>query len=527
MKWIDNAWNFIVTIAEKTYNAILTAVEHVIAGVEWVMKQIKTAIEDVIKFVEYFFGWEDILSTHNAMKSIFTHLVDEASNNLSKYKTDVATGFTNLKQAADKWANLPDFGQSSNSINDSNSGPGGMHSAPSNFGLHHYQGNTLNSSTKFSPATFAEDVLQKIIDLLKEAGGQLWDTFKEIKSQIIDQFSNLSVTDVIKKLIVLVFDALMDFAQDIIVFALDCFIELVDVIKGVLTATIDIPVISWLYRKMTGNDLSFLDLICLVAAIPATIVYKFTSDGVAPFPKDDPFTVNLIHAKSFQDIRNAFFTTPPQAQPGLTAAGLPVFSQPVLNGKALKAFAMTSCVFALAGSVVLVITTTVSRLLEIAELPAPKSLATITAIANIAYVSPNIPGLINAKTDNWYQELNNAFTGVSILKGFINIFVSGELAPKASAMIESYLNAFWNVPVIDNIIDNKNLWNANYKALIPESIGNFCFNIGGMMEFPITIDPDVTSKALSSLAQFGFMALYGVFMPIAGGIYMGDDQTDW
>ncbi len=43
----------------------------------------------------------------------------------------------------------------------------------------------------------------------------------------------------------------------------------------------------------------------------------------------------------------------------------------------------------------------------------PKTLATVTSIA---YVSSNIATFVHAKTDNWYANLNNAVTGVSVLK---------------------------------------------------------------------------------------------------------------
>lgn len=45
-----------------------------------------------------------------------------------------------------------------------------------------------------------------------------------------------------------------------------------------LNEPISIPVISFLYRKLTGNELSMLDAVCLVLAIPATFVFKTITD---------------------------------------------------------------------------------------------------------------------------------------------------------------------------------------------------------------------------------------------------------
>ena len=87
-----------------------------------------------------------------------------------------------------------------------------------------------------------------------------------------------------------------------------------------LTATIDIPVLSWLYKDITGNDLSVLDLLCLIPANPTTLVYKIAKN-TTPFPSDDPFTVGLINAKSMEDIRALFFVSP---APKLTSARAPM-----------------------------------------------------------------------------------------------------------------------------------------------------------------------------------------------------------
>lgn len=54
----------------------------------------------------------------------------------------------------------------------------------------------------------------------------------------------------------------------------DLLTFLFDPDSGLLTRTINIPVLSWLYKKLFGEDLTILNLIMLVAAIPVTIVYR-------------------------------------------------------------------------------------------------------------------------------------------------------------------------------------------------------------------------------------------------------------
>ncbi|MEA2203076.1 MAG: hypothetical protein QOI89_3816, partial [Solirubrobacteraceae bacterium] len=72
--------------------------------------------------------------------------------------------------------------------------------------------------------------------------------------------------------------------------------------------------------------------------------------------------------------------------------------------------------------------------------------------------------------------------------------------------------------------------NTTYKSLIPESIGNFAFNLGGILEAPITIllpNPDPDEKialAVLIVGQGVLMVTYGVCMVVAGDIYDHPDQ---
>lgn len=56
------------------------------------------------------------------------------------------------------------------------------------------------------------------------------------------------------------------------------FVKVVDALfnpdTGLLTRTLNIPVLSWLYKKIVGEPLTILNVITLVAAIPVTLLYK-------------------------------------------------------------------------------------------------------------------------------------------------------------------------------------------------------------------------------------------------------------
>lgn len=532
----NKVWNFVVTIAGKVYACVLDVVEKVVEAAVWVFNVIKTAIEDLIKFLQFLFGWQDILTTHKVMKNVITQFSQQSIDNLSDYKANLAAMFQSLQSDINQWADIPNFDQTPASVTSSNQPLGGQNSSPANLGIHHFQGNAGNVSSTINPGTVTEIIFQDLITLMQNEGATLSGACEAIKIDIIDQINSLSMTQIIQKFMAILVDTLIQTAENVMEAALDVFIQLVQGMMDLLTAKLDIPVLSWLYKEISGEDLSFLDLICLIGAIPATIIYKISA-GVAPFPQDDAFSESMINAGSFEEIQSLFYTTSAVYENTMMAGhiksdmAIMKMDTPVLNQTRLKVFGFVTGIFAFFGSAVLIVVTGIQRVLD--ELPfdnpIPKTLATISAIANVAYISPNIATIINAVTDNWYQQLNNALTGISVVKGFINIPISVASKPifgQVSAFIESFINVVWNVPVIMNIVDNYSYWNSTYKSLIPESIGNFCFNFGGIMEFPIALTKDVKAKAIESAVQFGLMLLYGIFMPIAGGIYSFVEQQD-
>ncbi len=56
-------WNFVVTIGDAVYQGVLDCVEKVVGVVKWIYNVIKTAIEDLILFLEFLFEWKDITRT--------------------------------------------------------------------------------------------------------------------------------------------------------------------------------------------------------------------------------------------------------------------------------------------------------------------------------------------------------------------------------------------------------------------------------------------------------------------------------
>ena len=523
----EEVWHMVVEIAGQVYHGILDCVEKIVAAATWLYNAIKVAIEDIIQFFEFLFGWQDILTTHKVLKNFFIQTAQYAIAEIGNTKTAVINGMQQIQTNINNWAGIPNWGgiptfeQTSGSTSASNPPPDGQNSAPSNLGVHHFKGNCASSSSSVAPADPVETIFNDLIALMNKEGETLAGAANEIKTQIIDQFASLSVTDVIKRFLAIISDTILQTAENAITMMLDIIAQLLTGMMDILTATIDIPVLSWLYKQLTQEDLSFIDLLCLISAIPVTLIYKIATDK-APFPQGDAFTNGLINAKTFADIQAQFFL-PQTASPMTVAAtaGTAVrlgAARDVLDQTKLKVFAFATGICSFVGSIALAFVMNVQRFTL--GVIYPKTLATVACLSNVLYVSPNIPTLINVQTD-WYSQVNNAVTTVSLLKGMAAIpaATASDTVGKGFAFVEMFINVIWNVPVIANIIADKDAFNTTYKSLIPESIGNFAFNVGGMLEFPFAMSEDIETKLALDGVQTVMMLLYGAMMVVAGSIY--------
>jgi hypothetical protein len=105
--------------------------------------------------------------------------------------------------------------------------------------------------------------------------------FNELKSDFSNLFHANSAADFFSGLLVTFLDATETLLIGGLVRAnafIDGFLAVIegviDTIMGILTAEIDIPVLSPLYEAFFNEKLNILNLITLVAAFPVTIIYR-------------------------------------------------------------------------------------------------------------------------------------------------------------------------------------------------------------------------------------------------------------
>lgn len=81
--------------------------------------------------------------------------------------------------------------------------------------------------------------------------------------------------------------------------------KVLSMLKDFLNAKIDIPVFSALYKRFTGSDLSVLNVMALIIAIPGTIISKLAGNEALPTFKAGDYKAmvdNVVHGTSAEKV---------------------------------------------------------------------------------------------------------------------------------------------------------------------------------------------------------------------------------
>ncbi|MFL5805626.1 MAG: hypothetical protein ACJ8CR_28295, partial [Roseiflexaceae bacterium] len=226
----EGLYHFLATIGGIVYDALLDCVDAVAHAVEFVFNKIKVFFEDLIKWLGFLFQWSDIIRTHNVLKNILNQYMAKCINNLGNARAQLQNTFTDVEKYVDAWAGIPDnippslSGTSLNSATGSSTPAPGQGSPQSNWGLHHLKSNAASGSTTAQPNKGVVGditaVLQPLIDALEREKDVLQAAYSSFRIDIIDKIHELSVDQLIKAVIAIIADALLESVENVLLAAI-------------------------------------------------------------------------------------------------------------------------------------------------------------------------------------------------------------------------------------------------------------------------------------------------------------------
>jgi hypothetical protein len=302
---VDDVSHFVVHIGDEVYRVALTCAAHVAHAFEFVFQKIAVAFKDLIKYVGFLFNWDDILRTHKAIKNVFLRYAEHCVANLASSKQILQDMFDGLEDKIKSWGDIEDDGTTTGSVTAKAQRPKGHQSPQANWGMHQLKSNAGNGNATGDLPPLDDPSDQPLQDLGRMIDGEeqiIADMINNIKINVIDQIHTLTGAEIVKRIIANVLDVLLETAENVLVALVDILEAVIKGVIDVLDQTVTIPVLSPMYKKITHDELSMLDLVCLVAAIPVTVVYKIAYDQ-PPFP-DDSYTAGVIAAPDFATLQN-------------------------------------------------------------------------------------------------------------------------------------------------------------------------------------------------------------------------------
>jgi hypothetical protein len=299
----------------QTINLAVHTVEDAIHAIEIFVKSVIADIEEFIKWLMLLFDWEKILKTQRAIKGFIEQAVSVLQQQIGSAESKVADAFSSIQAdlkkdfktliASGEIGGYTSFGDLPSSYSGASattalSSQGGAGPAlrqqaqpiPGSSSVHHnaFLNKVLGYLTpSFSIPAIAgvdpADFLDKldVNNAISEIKSAAQDLEKFLKTLFTDP-SKLASTGIVALLEAMesLLLALISLIEGLIEAFLGLIKKVVAGLLDVLQHSVDIPIISPLFKFLTGEDLTLLNLGTLIAAVPLYLLFELAFDEM-PF----------------------------------------------------------------------------------------------------------------------------------------------------------------------------------------------------------------------------------------------------
>jgi hypothetical protein len=524
---LKDIYHFYITMENAVYHFVIQCISDVVNAIHSILKSIATAFENMVQWLGMIFRFDDILRTHAVLKKVVNIFVSYATTNMSSLSSELTDVFNNARGELDPTTGLPPGGapssdQTYSTTMAASTPPAGSKSPSANYGTHHLKSNAASSdndySTTYSPGT---SIFQDLLTLLEQEGDAITQLVTQLQTDLAD-FNSLSATEMIIKVMQDIITFALSTGENILQFAVTVLSQMLSNVTDILDATIHIPILTWFYKKMTttqenpnGDDLTPLDLFCLVSAIPSTVIFKAVK-GVAPYPENAQTTAILAA------------TDMPSLQQALSATSS-VSSEANALGADQNGFTplnIVGSVAATVGAIVIDLAVTLKSnipptITNPVEAFANKVLSVINTVGYMGYVLPDmimaVQTLSATKKNYWAVTMANLCTLLAIPKSIVDAssaWWGGTTYGKwVSPGLECGLNVAWQIPTTMLFIWQFNNQKGALGNEIAGFIGGTAFDLSGVLSWPLV----AAIYAESTTAINTFVALIDVANLVWGG----------
>lgn len=314
---VEDGYQFVVHLGDQVASFIFELASQAIAAVDWVLQHtLGITLEDIVAWLGYMFDWGDILKNHKVLAHILNLGLDHAVAQVAPMKKAVADAAATVRS---KLVNDRLIVSQSDAIfaDRARTGPPDpadtTQSAHSSWGAQQMTAN--GGSTSIAPVTLGD--LNGVLAALTEREAQVFrNAADQFQTLIIEQFDDLTWAQILDEFLQIVGSGIINTIENVALTALDAVAVLVAVFKQMLNARWDIPVLTYVYEQIIcggdGSELTMLDLMCLLIAIPATVACKAST----PDHRDmftDATAAAVLRTTTWEGMLKALTTRPTRA----------------------------------------------------------------------------------------------------------------------------------------------------------------------------------------------------------------------
>ncbi|KAH7127604.1 hypothetical protein EDB81DRAFT_846434 [Dactylonectria macrodidyma] len=299
------------TITGKAYRAVLDSVDAVVGAVEWVFSTIETGIEDLIQFLEFLFGWDDIARTKDVLYNVTKQWMSSQVDSIQMAKTAFDDQIANAEKSINQWAGITDWSTSlgqvaSQPASASDSNPTAGQTSGSQMLLSHYKNNGADLTIMGTPPS-GDVVQQDVDDLLNtlEQEGQVLSAVYSQLQTLATNFFSMTIGQALKQLAGTIADGVLSSVQVVVDAVFKLLTDLASAAVSLIETKIHIPIISDILNAIG------------ISAVSYTVVYRIANNR-APFP-DNADVQSLIDANSWGTL--SIYPVAPETAKGLYEGG--------------------------------------------------------------------------------------------------------------------------------------------------------------------------------------------------------------
>jgi hypothetical protein len=330
---VENAVKVIEEVVITVADVVQVAIQVMDNGIQkvfhWVVKKLEDAVKAIGSFflalgklivrtveaLSLLFNFKEILITHHQIQSLMDKLIKGDPQDPQTYpglvglinnhaipavNTMVGTAEQKINQFIDNLKNDLTAKQPASQLQGQGSTEHTAYQVPSKDGsaththaVHcswasdaakRHVPNATSSTTAGAAANLTGNLLENFIHdfVTSFSGGGLAATADQLKNDFTHMFTGThsvadflaTAIDALLDFIKLLLDAILQIAEGLCDAALDAIATMIGNLYDMMTEPIDIPFISWLYTKLTGEEFTILGAALFVVAIPTAILFR-------------------------------------------------------------------------------------------------------------------------------------------------------------------------------------------------------------------------------------------------------------